>query len=188
MQKMDKRITKTKAAIHKAFIELIAEQDLDKITINDIAEKADINRGTIYLHYTDKFDLFNQCAEEHLNDIFKFCNFIKPMEERIDIFQSLLLLFQHFEENYLFYSSMMNNKSIFYFHDQMLQISIRGISERMKKEHINKEFDKEFVVQFIASAFVGVVEWWIKNTMPHSPQFMAQQLWNTFKSSQFLSL
>jgi hypothetical protein len=33
----------------------------------------------------------------------------------------------------------------------------------------------------MVSAFVGVVEWWIKNNMPHAPQFMAQQVWNIFE-------
>ena len=83
---------------------------------------------------------------------------------------------------------MLNNKGIACFRDQMLQVSIRGISEGLKLEHISKGFDKEVIVQFMASAFVGVVEWWIKNNMPHSPQFMAEQLWTIFKSNRFLSL
>jgi AcrR family transcriptional regulator len=44
MPRVDRRIRKTREAINKAFIELMAERDFDKITINDIAERANMNR------------------------------------------------------------------------------------------------------------------------------------------------
>ncbi|RIL83445.1 TetR/AcrR family transcriptional regulator, partial [Staphylococcus cohnii] len=47
----DRRVRKTQNAIKHAFIQLLNEKDLDKITISDITHKADINRGTFYLHY-----------------------------------------------------------------------------------------------------------------------------------------
>ncbi|NUU61943.1 TetR/AcrR family transcriptional regulator [Paenibacillus sp. JW14] len=47
---MDRRILKTRSAIKKAFIELMAEKKFEEITINQISERANLNRGTIYLH------------------------------------------------------------------------------------------------------------------------------------------
>lgn len=47
----DRRVRKTKQAIKNAFIQLLNKKDLEKITIQDITELADINRGTFYLHY-----------------------------------------------------------------------------------------------------------------------------------------
>jgi hypothetical protein len=89
-------------------------------------------------------------------------------------------MFQYFEENSLFYSSMLTNKGTPCFHDQLLLMIMHGMNERMKMGGMNRGMSNEIVVQFMASAFVGVVEWWIKNNMPHAPQFMAQQLWNIF--------
>lgn len=42
----DRRVRKTKQAIKNAFIQLLNKKDLEKITIQDITELADINRGT----------------------------------------------------------------------------------------------------------------------------------------------
>ena len=53
---VDRRVRKTQSAIKKAFIQLLKQKDLDHITIHDITEAADINRGTFYLHYEDKYD------------------------------------------------------------------------------------------------------------------------------------
>ena len=48
--KEDRRVRKTRSAIKSSFIELLNEKELEKITIQDIADRADINRGTFYLH------------------------------------------------------------------------------------------------------------------------------------------
>ena len=43
-KKIDRRVVKTKKAIHNAFAKLLTEKELNDITISDIAELADINR------------------------------------------------------------------------------------------------------------------------------------------------
>ena len=39
--------------IRQAFMELLREKRLEKITVTDIVNRADINRSTFYAHYTD---------------------------------------------------------------------------------------------------------------------------------------
>jgi AcrR family transcriptional regulator len=71
---MDRRIEKSKTAIIDALTQLISEKDFDKITINDIADRANVNRGTVYLHYVDKYDLLDHCIETHVNQSSSRCN------------------------------------------------------------------------------------------------------------------
>ena len=61
---LDLRVVRTKTAIRNAFVELIEEKGFDAITVKDITTKANINRGTFYAHYQDKFDLMTKCQEE----------------------------------------------------------------------------------------------------------------------------
>jgi AcrR family transcriptional regulator len=69
MSKVDRRITKSQESIKNAVIELMTEKRFDDITIQDISDRANVNRGTIYLHYTDKFDLLDRIIEEHINKL-----------------------------------------------------------------------------------------------------------------------
>lgn len=68
MTKVDRRVQKTQTAIKSAILELMAEKDFEDITIRDIADKANVNRGTIYLHYVNKYDLLDKIIEEHINN------------------------------------------------------------------------------------------------------------------------
>ena len=48
---MDIRVKKTKRAIQKTFIDLLREKPIEKITVKEIAERAEINKTTFYSHY-----------------------------------------------------------------------------------------------------------------------------------------
>lgn len=60
----DRRIIKTKRAIHKAFMELITSKAYKDITVKDIAELADVNRKTFYNHYNDITELIDEIENE----------------------------------------------------------------------------------------------------------------------------
>ena len=59
-KKEDLRVRKTKKAIRDAFEEMICEMDYEQITIKELAARAQINRKTFYLHYTDLDDLLRE--------------------------------------------------------------------------------------------------------------------------------
>ena len=54
---LDPRGQRTKKLLHDAFDSLLAEKVFDSITVQDIAERATVNRATFYAHYQDKYDL-----------------------------------------------------------------------------------------------------------------------------------
>lgn len=64
-----KRATKTRGNIKQAFIELINEKGLDALTVSDITRRANINRGTFYLHFVDKYDLLEQLENETVDQL-----------------------------------------------------------------------------------------------------------------------
>ncbi|WP_054637466.1 TetR/AcrR family transcriptional regulator [Thalassobacillus sp. C254] len=64
----DRRVARTRTLIRNTFAELIVEKGLDRVTIKDLTERADINRGTFYLHFQDKYDLLEQSEEKFLRE------------------------------------------------------------------------------------------------------------------------
>src|SRR4051794_30571083 len=54
----DLRVRRTRMMIEKAFSELLLEKGFQAITVQDIADRAMVNRATFYDHYMDKYVLF----------------------------------------------------------------------------------------------------------------------------------
>ena len=63
---LDRRTRHTIAAIKKAFFELFKETGFAKITVADICRRANINRGTFYLHFEDKYALVDALIDDTL--------------------------------------------------------------------------------------------------------------------------
>jgi AcrR family transcriptional regulator len=101
MSKVDRRITKSQESIRKAVIELMSEKSFDDITIQDIANRANVNRGTIYLHYVDKFDLLDKLIDDHINELRVMCE--SAVEMDLDFVDSNVGWFEYFESHYVFF-------------------------------------------------------------------------------------
>ena len=184
MVTVDRRIKKSREAIKKAFFELMAEKDFEHITIQLISEKANVNRGTFYLHYTDKFDLLDKCIEEQFEQLLRVCASTGHDQTHYPTLDSLLATTKYFEEHFLFYSYMLNGKGMPSFRDRLHQLMVKGIEEQLNMEDINKGLNKDILVQFMASAIVGIVEWWIHNEMPVSANELARELWALLERNQ----
>jgi AcrR family transcriptional regulator len=173
MSKVDRRILKSQEAIQKAVIELMSEKDFDDITIQDISDKANVGRGTIYAHYADKFDLLDKLIETHINQL----RYIFVSTSEMDFIGGTLICLQYFESNYLFFSTMLASKGTPSFRRRFLEFLIE---EGMKDVDIitgkNIGLSQDVIVQFFGTAYVGVVEWWIMNGMPYPPHVMAKQV------------
>jgi AcrR family transcriptional regulator len=172
MSKVNRRIAKSQEAIKKAVVELMSEKNFDDKTIQDIADRANVNRGTIYLHYNDKYDLLDKLIDEHMNNLQELCHSAADMTFE----EGNYVWFDYFEINYLFFSTMLASKGVPYFRNRFLEL----VTEEYKAEvdtttGNNQGISEEIFLQFFASAIVGAVEWWFKNEMPFPARIMAEQ-------------
>ncbi|KUP22566.1 TetR/AcrR family transcriptional regulator [Paenibacillus sp. DMB5] len=172
MSKIDRRILKSQQAIKNAVLELMAERDFESLTIMDIANRANVNRGTIYLHYLDKYDLLDKIIEEHINNLRELCQSASEMTFK----EGNYVWFEYFEENYLFFSTMLATKSAAYFRSRFLDLVVEEYRVEVDiTDGNNQGLNEDILLQFLGAAIVGAVEWWFKNKMPYPPQVMAEQ-------------
>ena len=66
---MDLRVKKTERAIRNAFFQLIQEKPLEKITVKEISELAEINKTTFYAHYDTLYDLAETLERETIDSV-----------------------------------------------------------------------------------------------------------------------
>lgn len=63
-KRLDPRVKRTRELIVRSFNELVAEKGHTGLTVQEIAERATINRATFYAHFTDQYELFDYAISE----------------------------------------------------------------------------------------------------------------------------
>ncbi|HTK10544.1 MAG TPA: TetR/AcrR family transcriptional regulator [Ktedonobacteraceae bacterium] len=97
---MDRRVQRTHQLLRQAAIETMKEKGFLAMTIQDIANRANVNRGTFYAHYPDKYALLDELIHDQFQVLLKKS---LPPEPRWNT-QTLRLLvkvvLEHFEDEY----------------------------------------------------------------------------------------
>ena len=145
------------------------EKQFDQITIQNISDRADVSRRTIYLHYLDKFDLLDKLIEEHIDDMREVC---EKTDDDADYVSMGEVWFAYFERHYLFFSAMLGSKGSPFFRAHFLAFFLEELKRSGNEVTAAQEVDH----QFLGAAIVGVVEWWFKHERPLSPTVMAKRL------------
>lgn len=67
---MDPRQQRTRRSIINAFLQLRSEKPIERITVRELSERAEIHKATFYLHYHDVYALSEALEEKVIDDVF----------------------------------------------------------------------------------------------------------------------
>lgn len=153
----DRRIRRTKRLLRQALAELMQEKEFKDITVTDVVDRADINRGTFYVHYRDVYDLREKIENEMIEDFRSMLAGYLPSPEHQSLRPVLGQAVDYVEENREMVCSLLRAAGSDGFKDKMLRI----IEEcRLSVSHAPRE--KEiYVAQFIAAGVIGVLSKWL---------------------------
>ncbi|MCE4956473.1 TetR/AcrR family transcriptional regulator [Macrococcoides caseolyticum] len=173
----DRRIRKTKQSIRSALLELMLEKSFDSITVNDIARTSDINRGTFYLHYVDKYALLEQIENDMLEQFIALqqsMDLTKIIHE-VDIFQEVFIkkVMHILKEDKLFFKVMLHPNLNTTFEYKFRKIIQQNFERMIDVEEI-EGIPFNYYFAFISSAQIGVIKQWVRTDMQESPEEIAK--------------
>lgn len=178
-RKADRRAVRTRRALREALISLILEKGYDAITVQDITDRADLNRGTLYLHYRDKQDLLLSSSQDVFDDLIAQLTPVTPEHLTINIAeQNLTLIYQHVAAHADFYRVMLGDRGVPPFTKQLRQIIAQWCLLRLEALRALgaplTTLPAELIANFISGAIIGVAAWWLEHDMPITPEVLAQ--------------
>lgn len=171
----DRRVNRTKHQIKKAFIELLSENDISKITVSKIANQADIGRGTFYTHYQDIYDLHQSIIDELVQDLLKIFrkHYPKAVENNdfIPLFCSLSDYISSQQDLFTFLTS------------QNSVITTSYLQDCFKHELINYDNLGSSLEQLIdniygVSGIFGILTDWLQGKIKASPKELGEAIGN----------
>ncbi|MDN3018931.1 TetR-like C-terminal domain-containing protein [Paenibacillus sp. BSR1-1] len=181
--RVDPRILRTRQLIKDALIDLLQEMELNKITVNRIAERATINRVTFYLHYRDIQDMMEKMAQEMAEDIEDIMRSATDKESTGET-DSLMLesLLEHIAGNGKFYKVVLGTRRTPIFTERLLKILTEAITKRTEKSfRASSDVQRDVAIWYGSSALIGTIVAWLRNDMPYTPQYLAKQLTMLFR-------
>ncbi len=182
----DRRTKRTITMIKEALFGLMEEKSFSDISVIDITSRADINRGTFYLHYIDKFDMLEKIENEILTELQNNVGKIVP-----DLYFSgssgepnpcMVKLYKYFKNNSKSINAILGPNG-----DPSFRIKLKKFMESNLLQIVsgfNTEailVPEEYFISYIVSAHLGVIMQWLESDAENSPEEIASILLKLFR-------
>lgn len=169
---VDRRVRKTKKHLRQALTELMKEKSIKNITVRELSDLADINRGTFYIHYKDVFDMLEQIENEMFEGFNETINAYKSDDILKNPAAILADIFSFLGENSDICISLLGKNGDIAFLDKL-----KGV---VKYKFLHEWFQEkkqlpyfEYVYSFIISGCIGLIQCWLETGMNEPPCEMA---------------
>lgn len=180
-RKLDPRVVRSRQMLREALVVLIAEKGFDAITVQEITDRAKLNRATFYLHYQDKQELLVKSLREAIDEL--MADIGASTDERgqlvfDDSLRPIKAAFEHVAQHARFYRVMLSAEGVPSFiagvRDYMAEITLKWLTA-LQPAPARSLVPLEIVANSLSWSLLGVVIWWLEHDMPHPPDYMAEQ-------------
>ncbi len=161
IRKTDRRVVKTKKAIRAAFVKLMGEKDVGRITVKEIAEEANVDRKTVYNYYNGVHEIGEELSNE-LYSSFKgdLQNAYYQLSDLYSLFGELT---KKLSENLELYGQIINLDSNSYFFKNVVDFFRDNLRELLKKEAKLSECEREFTTEYIINGLIAAYRCWFNS-------------------------
>ena len=168
----------TRMVLADSLIELMKARPIDKITIRELCELANVNRSTFYLHYEDIYALLRYIEDDTLTWVQAFIEELtgKFHEGERATIRSLERLFECFVKNSKHLQVLMSEQGDLAFQKRVFNIAYQTCDFSSGKLAMPFAEDLHFI--FLVSGGVGIVQHWLKNGLKQSPLEIAQAIYD----------
>jgi len=166
MTQESQRVLETKERIRDAFFELYGMKKIERISIKEITDKAQLNRGTFYVYYKDIYDLLEKTEDELIEELMDKIKDIMIMILRDQNLSPFLPPLEFYQRYSKFLRVLFGTNGDPNFVYKIKTIIKKTLKEIFEKENIPKVENMEYVMEYISSAQIGIISYWlVENNM-----------------------
>ena len=173
-KKEDRRVRRTKKLLTQALTQLLQEKQINEITVKELTDLADMNRGTFYLYYKDTFDMLEKIED----GLFEALDEIVSLHEHDDVSHQttpiLLDLFRFIEENQEMCRVLLSPHGDMNFLHRLNQVVREKCLQMWPNEEDKKDATFEYHYSFVVYGCVGVFRAWLNGNCQEPAEKMAE--------------
>lgn len=176
---MDNRTKKTKKILKKTFIYYLKKKDINQITVSELTKKADLGRGTFYLHYRDTYDIFDDIVNDLYIEIEYLFDSAYPSSNSQNLINLVFSLTNYIEINkelFIILNRPEGSRQLFKKFKSLFTEKIL-----LEENNLNNSKYDKIESMFIVSGVIGVIEEWISKKLKMSQKDLATNLYKVIK-------
>lgn len=163
----------TKHMFRTALIELMEEKPFHKITIKEICERADLNRTTFYLHYTDQTQLLNEIITLVEDDM---TNCIPAPDDKGNGLERLKQYLEYVKANAKIYRTLMRSDDDGGARTRIISDILRDIKDSLPV--LGKPLENRYIYRFIIDGSISMILNWIDSDFDISTEVLAKLIFD----------
>lgn len=171
----DRRIRRTKKLLKESLATLLLKKKLNDITVKELVDLADLNRGTFYLHYRDIYEMLSQIEAEMLNELEEISSRYSPQALRVSPKPYITEVFQYVADNQTFCKMLLGPYGDIGFVEKLKKMveekCFRLLIETCPQQDLQ---DYEYFAAYTVSGSIGLLQRWMEDGMKVSPEELAE--------------
>lgn len=184
----ERRRLQTRKLLIQTTLQLVLEKGYEAISVQDITDRADLGRGTFYIHFKDKEevvwmafqDLFLELEQEAHGQLDRDM----PQVE----FYGLLNIFRHVDKNRDLYRVMFGRQGSARLtaraQDYLTKVFLHDIRQATRPPEPNFNLPEEFEAQLLTGMLARLLYWWLETPATYSPEQMADMTYKALYREQ----
>ncbi|AKJ11043.1 TetR family transcriptional regulator [Streptomyces incarnatus] len=176
----DRRVRRTRAALRAALVELVLEKGFHAITVEEIAERADVGRATFYAHYRDKEDLLVGIVQDLAEDRERLLPAVTQAREKGFTGQPVLYIFQHAQQERPVYQVILrgegDGRALREFTELIRTQAEQVFRTRAEQLGATPRIPLDIVARAWTGELIGLLTWWVENDTGYSAEEITAHL------------
>ncbi|MEU0633734.1 TetR/AcrR family transcriptional regulator [Streptomyces sp. NPDC005989] len=168
----DRRVRRTRAALRQALVELVLERGFHAITVEEIAERADVGRATFYAHYRDKEDLLVGIVRDLADDRDRLLPAVRQAHAKGFTGLPVKYIFEHAEQEKPVYRVVLrgegDGRALREFTDLIRTHAEAAFRARTEQLGVTPRIPLDVVARAWTGELIGLLTWWVENDTGYS--------------------
>ena len=170
----DRRVRRTKQLLRSALLGLLREKSVDQITVTELTEKADVNRGTFYGHYKDIFDMVEQLENEMFREFSDLLHAYPAAALRHGLRPILRDVFAFLQRYGDMAAALLERDRDTRFLEQLKGMVAERVSlEWGRLYQFGNPREQAFCLSFLVGGVVGLIQSWLEGGRKETPEELA---------------
>lgn len=161
-KKVDRRIIATKKALKNSLIKLLDKKHVSRITVTELCEDAELNRGTFYAHYADQFALRDELENDFISDVGNcLCVPAESDDREAVVRMAVLGLFEYIDSHRALCKVLLSDKSGIDLAEKAEQIITLYHDSPLISGFNPDDLNAKLMLSFLSTGIVSVIKKWL---------------------------